>query len=314
MKTSKGAGDVNHCGDYEVRAGLRADCGCRCGGECGGTDRTCAMGSCGGRGRHKAYARVGEAKNPGPSTVGAGLGARTDWHLHPGQKEADMRLEYAAPGKTGFWGTSLPGQGVHEAAGDDGGEERYSLVVDSCNATSAGSLYRFLRRTCADLVLCQEHHLPPKDIAAASTRLRGMGWQSVWAHAVPGKGGGWSAGVAVIARAPIMISLPPKGSDKVHDGRAVAAKVEAPGMRDFIAYSLYLRDGEGLSEENLAILGDVGEHIEAHAGMPHLLGADFQCPPAALARAGFAENVGAMIMATGHPRGTCRMKNTSTEI
>ncbi len=149
-----------------------------------------------------------------------------------------MQLDYASPGKAGFWGTPLPGRQSAQPIGDENSGERYALVVDSCNTTSAGSLYRFLKRTRADLVLCQEHHLPPKDIATASTRLRRMGWQSMWAPAVPGKGGGWSAGVAVIARTPVMISLPPKGTDKIHAGRAVAAKVEAPGLRDFLAYSL----------------------------------------------------------------------------
>ncbi len=225
-----------------------------------------------------------------------------------------MKLKIAKPGKVGFWGTPMPGMLDARPAGDDCEEERFALTVDSCNATSAGSLYRFLKRTVADLVLCQEHHLPPRDIAGASTRLRCMGWQSMWLPAIPGKGGGWSAGVAVLARTPVMISLPPAGSDMVHPGRAIAAKVEAPGLRAFLAYSLYLRDGEGMSEENLGILGEVGAHAEAHDGIPFIIGADFQNTPAAVAHMGFADSAGAAIMATGHPRGTCRMKKASTEI
>ncbi len=160
----------------------------------------------------------------------------------------------------------------------------------------------------------QEHHLPIKEVAAASTRLRRLGWQSLFVPAVPGGGGGWSAGVAILARSPVAISLPPKGSDKVYAGRAVCAKVEAPGLRPFLAYSAYLRDGEGLSEANLEILSEVGAHIETNAGMPFVVGADFQNQPEAIARVGFAEDAGAVLVTSAHPRGTCRMRKSSNEI
>ncbi len=111
-----------------------------------------------------------------------------------------------------------------------------------------------------------------------------------------------------------MISLPPKGPDRIHDGRGLAAKVEAPGLRTFLAYALSLKDGEGLSEANMTILGEVGAHVEAHEAMPFIIGADFQCPPAAVARTRFAEGIGALIMTTGPPRRTCRMKGSSNEI
>ncbi len=126
----------------------------------------------------KDLVRVGEAMNPGP------------WHQTPTRPESTADLDIARPGKTGFWGTPYPGMQGARPAGDASDEERYALTMDTCNATSARSLYKFLRRTEADLVMSQEHHLPLKEVAAASTKLRRLGWQSLIVPAVLGSGGG----------------------------------------------------------------------------------------------------------------------------
>ncbi len=116
----------------------------------------------------KPLLRCGEATNLGPSK--------------PQQKEGELDLEYKDPNQIGFWGALTPGSDSREEDGDDG-SVRYQLQVDTCNGTAWSSVARFLARTKADIVLVQEHHLGPSQVAAASKWANKRVWQTVWSAA-----------------------------------------------------------------------------------------------------------------------------------
>ncbi len=248
--------------------------------------------------------RIGEAANPGP------------WD-QPQQREGRMQIDFAAPSKEGFWGAKCAG-GVDEAGtdarrGDD--TDRYQLIVDTCNGTAWGTVARFLTRTKADLVLVQEHHLPAHQVAAASAWAIRRGWSTVWAPAEEGEGGGWRAGVCICARSPVSLALPHQGGAIVCAARVVAALFEAPGYRPTVAYSVYLKDGEGLSQRNLSTLAAMGQHIARQgADAPFIAGGDMQMSPQTIAAAGLADKVHAVIVATGCRRGTCRTASGNSEL
>ncbi len=95
----------------------------------------------------------------------------------------------------------------------------------------------------------------------------------------------------------------------------MAALVEAPGYRPFTAVSLYLRHGEGLSQDNLAMMQVVGASLESQGQhVPFVVGGDLQCDPSIMAAAGFAHRSGSTLVATRDPRGTCRSSTAATEL
>ncbi len=248
----------------------------------------------------KAYLRVGEATNPGPEQSGMD---------HPRGCGA---LTFRDPGRPGFRHTIIPSASGNETNDD---VVHYQLVIDTVNGTAWGPIARYLVRTTADLVLCQEHHLGPAEVAAAAALAQRIGWQPLFVPATPGEGDGWRGGVAIFARRGVGLSMPKVGHSELIPARAIAALVEAPGYRPFTAVSAYLEHGKGLGSANLAHLRDIGNFLEAqgqHA--PFVVGGDFQCPPDQMANAGFARRTAASIVATCDPRGTCRSTTATTEI
>ncbi len=227
-----------------------------------------------------------------------------------------MPLQYGSRQQEGFWGSILLGdmQGHDDRQRNDT-DDRYSLVAETCNGTAWGTIARYMMQTRADLIMVQEHHLAPWQVPAASSWLRRRGWQSLWIPAEPGEGMGWRAGVCICARDPVVLLIPQCGGKLVHDARAIAALVEAPGYRRMLAYAAYLHDGDGLSARNMRILADIGEHIKGNGpDTPFIVAADFQVEPRALAAAGWAERLHATIVAAGCRRGTCRTPKGHSEI
>ncbi len=115
------------------------------------------------------HRRIGEATNPGP-------GVRHE----PQREESRLNVAFRPPGQPGFHGVKSAGhagqgQGRDRADGADHKGETYQLVVDTCNGTTWPGIRRYLRRTRADLVMAQEHHLPPAAIAGASQQALRMG-------------------------------------------------------------------------------------------------------------------------------------------
>ncbi len=244
--------------------------------------------------------RIGEATNPGPT-----MGLEDKWCTIGA-------AAYKNPGQEGFRHAILPAPTDYDQGGE---KEMFSLTIETVNATAWGSMARYLQRTRAQLVLCQEHHLGPGATAAAAAFALRLGWQPMFLPAEPGEGEGWRAGVAIFARNCIGISPPMLGAAEVIPARALAVLVEAPGYRPFHAIAMYMEHGQGVGPKNLRHLEDVGAFLEMQpAHTPFVVGADFQCPPEELSRAGFASRVSASIVATGDPRGTCRSAVAISEL
>ncbi len=224
----------------------------------------------------KPLVRVGEAQNPGPPN----RANRVSWGA----------LSAQDPGASGFRHAMAPGFDEGHHGHEDGGngelEEQekglYTLKVVTVNCTSWGSLIPFIKVTDADVLLVQEHKLMGRDnVDEAVAWLRRNKWNALLTEAEPGPNGGASAGVAVLARDHLGLSLPPVGSEEVIPARVAAAKVEAPGTRPFVALAAYLHDGEGLSKRNLEVLKGIGNFISAQGeAVPFMIGGGLSNVPA----------------------------------
>ncbi len=202
--------------------------------------------------------RFGEAENPGPG----------------GEEQQgvcrDGAVAFRDPGQMGFRHTILPNLDGGRANSD---RDHFTLVVDTVNATAWGPASRYLLQTGADLVLCQEHHLGPSEIPAASAWSIRHGWQSIFVPAAQGEGDGRRGGVALFARRHVAIAPPRVGAYELLPARAVAALVEALGYRPFTAVSVYMEHGQGIAEPNLARLEEIGAFLEAQGEqVPFILG------------------------------------------
>ncbi len=250
----------------------------------------------------KAYLRIGEAKNPGPSGA-----VRRCWGAFGAQ----------IPTEGGFQDVIAPGFNLAptEDARDGQCKELYALKVATANVTSWRSLTRLIRRVSADVVLVQEHKVTKGRLAERVAWLRRRGWNALMAAAEPGPNGGPSAGTAVIARSHVGMSMPLVGGETIVGARAVAARLEPPGCRPFTAIAAYLHHGEGLGRANLELLRDVGAFVTAQGREEQfILGADFQVTPEELSTTAFAQEVSGVIMASGSPGGTCRTPTSAREI
>ncbi len=254
------------------------------------------------RPRRPGATRFGEADHPGP-----GASAKRDqWGILSAQR----------PNHGGFRHACAPG--FQDELIDDGDcppKDMFALKIATANVTSWGSAINFLHRTDADLLLIQEHKLGEERMEAAIVWLRRRGWHAIMAPAKRGPNGGWSAGVAILAKSHLGISLPAVGSEVVCPAHVVAARVEAPGCRPFLAVSAYLQDGDGLGKTNMGMIQRIGLCIAAQGeDVPFVIGGDFQATPQQLATTGCAGQMGAVIVASADPRGTCRTHNSSREI
>ncbi len=246
--------------------------------------------------------RYGEALHPGP-----GSGADEHGIVREGA------VAYRDPAQVGFWSAILP---TVEDASPSHDQDYFALTIETVNGTAWGSMYSYLlTATAAHIILCQEHHLGPADIPAASAAALRIGWQSIFVPAAPGCGEGWRGGVAIFARRFIGLSPPRIGEYEVVPARALAVMAEAPGYRPFVAVSVYLEHGHGVDAVNLRHLEQVGAFLEMQGEhVPYVLGGDFQADPSDLARTGFARRSGGSLVASRSPRGTCRSSTATSEL
>jgi hypothetical protein len=214
----------------------------------------------------ETYVRVGEAKNPGPAKDAI----RATWGAFGAQ----------LPHCGGFRDAVAPGFADPErgAPDGDGKLEPYVLRIATANVTAWSSAITYLHETQADILLVQEHKLGECQAEEAVSWLRRRGWNAVMTPAVPGPNGGLSAGTAVLARSHIGLGLPLVGAETVVPGRAVAARIEAPGYRPMTVLSLYLHDGVGLDKTNLEVLRQVGAFLAAQGdSQPFVVGGTCRC-------------------------------------
>ncbi len=256
----------------------------------------------------KARCSVGEASNPGPSGQ--------QQQQHGGHVPGKGTLSDRAPGKSGFWQAQAPGYVVDGSANDlHASGKLFELQVITTNTTSWRGLRDVLRSTSAHVVLAQEHHPPPEDIPAKAAWAARRGWKAIFFPAAPGNGTGWRAGVAILTRNYIGLSPPRTGSGCIVPARALAAVIGAPGYRPFTAVSAYLEDGGNMGKTNMAIMANIGAFLNAQGEHDQfLIGADFQCDPEVLAATGFADRLGANVVAARAARGTHRTTRVTSEI
>ncbi len=169
-----------------------------------------------------------------------------------------------------------------------------------------------MRKSRADVLLLQETWVDAASVAMASRWALARGWKSIWTPAVRTASGGLSAGTAVLAREWIGLRYPPKGGYQWHGARACAGVIDAPGYRPCLAVSAYCHHGQGPSEQNRALMADIGARFSALGdGWSLALGADFNMEPSCLLEAGFPARLGAQVVAADSPRGTCRTRRAA---
>ena len=147
---------------------------------------------------------------------------------------------------------AMKGRRIGEAACPGPGKGRKEVVkFETCNVTSAYSLWEHLKQTDAHIVLAQETKIVSSAVVGAKAKAMQLGWKSTWAAARTTERDGVSGGVAIFARKGLALWLPPGDSGVIEDHRAAWAWVAGDGIPRVAAYSLYLRDGQGPSDLNL---------------------------------------------------------------
>ncbi len=219
--------------------------------------------------------------------------------------------KYPSPRQQGFHGARTAG---HGRQGEDPQGDHLRLRATTVNSTGWGPLRSFLAKTEAHIIFNQEHRLPAHDIPAASAWARRNGWKSVWAPAVKGPKGGWSAGTAILVRSFIGLRHPDVGGRVPAEARAVAAIIEAPSFRPFMAYSAYCHHGQGLSRANLGLCAAIGRHWEMQEdpALQYVCAADWNMEPVLLQRAGLDEAMNGKVVCTTGLRGTCRTRTKAS--
>ncbi len=253
----------------------------------------------------KPLLRVGEAQNPGPPASRN----RETWGAF------GLQMPY----KGGFRDAAAPGFERGDDEGDQGDHDEamghFALKIVTINITAWNSCLDFIKTTEADVLLIQEHKLDKAQAEEATAWLRRRKWNSIIAPAELGPNGGMSAGVAILTRPHVGLGLPMVGTEELVPARMLAARLEAPGCRPFIAIAAYFHDGQGLAHCNMEMLRVAGVFLKAQGEeVPFVMGADFQMEPHEIAAAGFAQEVGATIVATGDASGTCRTGRTAREL
>ncbi len=256
----------------------------------------------------KPLIRIGEATNPGPGPDGSRKVARKCvWGAFAAQQPHVAGFRHA-------WAPGFDGE-VDEDAVDGLDKDHFELQVETVNVTGWKTLAKYQRRTTADILLVQELRVGPDKVDEKVAWLRRRAWNAIIAPAVPGPNGGWCGGVAVLARPHVGMSFPRVGSETIVEARAVAAWLEPPGSRPFLATSCYLQDGKGMAASNLEILKTIGKAVAAQGeACPFIIGGDMQATPQELAATGFAGTAEAVIAASLHPAGTCRTATTAREL
>ena len=166
-------------------------------------------------------------------------------------------------------------------------KKQFQLKIETINASCWAAARRRIQQAPPDLhaICVQEVRLSAAQQAEASRWLAGIGWGSVWAPAVRGAGGGWSAGVAVLGRSVLGIAELTSRSVRV-DSRLVAAQLSLPEGKEIMIASAYLLDSEGIGEINTNIFEEIGK-LAAEARQAQLelvIGGDWNNEPDAVAR------------------------------
>ncbi len=251
--------------------------------------------------------RVGEADNPGPTSVSLAV----DGVLRKVYSTARAAMNYPSPGKRSLRGAVAPG--YRTDASDLEQSDQFALAVEAANTTGWKGLQRRLVASSAHALLAQETWVTQDAIPAASAWALRRGWKSVWTAAQPGPNGGASGGTAIFVRDYLGLRYPPGSTHEWCPGRAVAGILDAPCHRPMLLVSCYLVHGIGPAQANLELLATIGERRQAmRCEHELLLGGDLNMDPPDFALTGFEAQMGATVLAPGTARGTFRTAKSAS--
>ena len=179
------------------------------------------------------------------------------------------------------------------------GNGRRAWAIDTVNASSFQSAVNaVVLRTSADIVLLQEHRL----LQGQDAQARSRGWKSHLPPAWPTAAGRASAGVGIMACGGIGLAPHADAVPHEYSPRIAAAWVGGVIRGGIHCVSVYLRDSEGLSEANLAILTQLAALLRSLSG-PWVVGGDWNIQPQQLQESRWLDLVRGTIHATSQP--TC---------
>ena len=176
-------------------------------------------------------------------------------------------------------------------------------AIDSYNGNSWHSVSeRYLGQSNADVALLQETKLPPDSVGGAMSLARQKGWNAVHAPAWKTAHDGTSGGVSVLSRRGFGIQDASHIVPQALRHRITISLINAVIPGGIFVISVYLRDSEGLSAENLCILESLATMIGT-LDAPYVISGDWNLPPDVMASSNWPKMVDGHIFATQVP--TC---------
>ena len=174
----------------------------------------------------------------------------------------------------------------------------FDTTNPNCWATGVKQI---VQRTTADVILMQETKVRATKVQAVRSQAERAGWRSHFGAALVTPKLGTSGGAAVLSRKGLG-SSPHDMVEKTQQHRIAGAWIGAVVKGGIHCFSIYLKDGDGMSDTNAAILTELAAAVAAVRG-PWLIGGDWNVNPKALADSGWPEIVRGTIQAPVLP--TC---------
>ena len=231
---------------------------------------------------------------------------------------ADFRpaaFQYPQPGGDGFRRVVALGVATRSDSADDLSQPKegeFALCIETVNGNGWRAIRERLESTSAHIVCAQETWVLEQDIGRFSMWAKRKGWKSVWEAANRRKevDRGASGGVAIFVRDEMGIRYPSQHGTCWYPARAVAAVVEAPGMRPLLIVSCYGKHG-GWNSVTSEVLHRIAINSrDQDEGLQTLVAGDFNCPPADVTKSGTPELMEAVVVAPNQARGTFRTKKS----
>ena len=166
----------------------------------------------------------------------------------------------------------------------------------------------------SDIGFVAEHHLAPKRTKQLFKEVGRASYSAAVSGAVPGVGGGTSAGVAVIWRK--RLSCEPVWLDSFPErsGQLALAKLNMKGGSQLLLGTAYLWTGQANGACNQQLLASIATAV-ASTGLPWLLFGDWQMSPQQMQSTGWPSAQGCHILAQlAELTGTCWQGAESTYI
>ena len=153
------------------------------------------------------------------------------------------------------------------------GKKRETVTVHTVSANSFGSLARWLVFSKADVVCFQEHHLAEDRLGGFQRQLKGLGWSSWLAAAIPTGRGGTTGGVGFAWKTRVDVCVRPHS---LVAGRAAAMAVRTRMCGVLFVYSVYGFVGQ-VDKTRGMVWAQVADHADTH-GFPFVVAGDHNVP------------------------------------